>query len=260
VQEHLDPDRLILLALSESAPEGGETAHLTECADCRVEVYSLRHVADLGSESQDLSDLPPPPERVWQGIAAEVARLDHRHGDEAAAGSGTEEPGDRGARPALTGLPARAGARRRGGSRRWVAPLVAALAAAIVGVAGTVAVVRLNQRPAPVAVTAHADLAPLPIAPATARGEAEILAGDQLRLDVRNLPLTPGYYQVWLMNPEDLSQMLPVGVLGAVPDTVLSIAPTTDLNRYRLIDISAQAYGGDGTHSGKSVLRGTLTN
>lgn len=228
MQEHLDPDRLILLALAESAPEIAETVHLSECPDCRVEVDSLRHVADLGSESQALGHLPPPPERVWQGIAAEVAAME---------------------RPKVVRLP-----------RRWVAPLVAALAAAVVGIAGTVAVVRFADRGATSAITAHADLMRLAIAPAAAHGEAQLVAGDRLRLAVRDLPLTTGYYQVWLMNPEDLTQMVPVGILGDLSDTELPIAPTTDLNRYRLIDISAQAYGGDGAHSGKSLLRGTLTN
>jgi hypothetical protein len=123
-----------------------------------------------------------------------------------------------------------------------------------------VAVVRFADRGATSAVTAHADLARLAIAPAAAHGEAQIVAGDRLRLAVRDLPLTTGYYQVWLMNPDDLTQMVPVGVLGDLSDTVLPIAPTTDLNRYRLIDISAQAYGGDGARSGRSLLRGTLTN
>jgi hypothetical protein len=235
VQEHLDPDRLILLALAESVPEIAETVHLTECPECRVEIDSLRHVADLGSESQELGHLPPPPERVWLGIAAEVAQME---------------------RPAIR--PTR---RARRAERRWVAPLVAALAAAVVGIAGTAAVARFTGRESTAAVTAHADLSRLPIAPAAAHGEAQIVASDRLRLEVRDLPLTTGYYQVWLMNPEDLSQMVPVGIIRPEdPETVLPIAPTTNLNRYRLIDVSAQAYGGNGTHSGKSLLRGTLTN
>ena len=175
MQEHLDPDRLILLALAESTPEIAETVHLSGCAECRVEIDSLRHVADLGSESQALADLPPPPERVWQAIAAEVAGMDP-------------------VRPATVGGPGRA-------PRRWAAPLVAALAAAVIGIAGTVAVIKLAERSAPATVTAHADLSRLAIAPAAAHGEAEIVAGDRLRLDVRDLPLTTGYYQVWLMNP-----------------------------------------------------------
>jgi anti-sigma-K factor RskA len=137
--------------------------------------------------------------------------------------------------------------------------VLAAATAAVLATAGTVAVIRLADHPAAVDVTAEADLAPLPLAPRAAHGDARVLAGHQLRLDVTDLPNTTGYYQVWLMNPDDLTQMVPVGILGSGPDSVLPISPTTDLNRYRLIDISAQPYGGNGTHSGKSLLRGTLS-
>ncbi len=235
MQEHLDPDRLILLALAENPQHFHETAHLAGCLECQVELDSLRHVAELGSESQDLSDLPPPPERVWQAIAAEVAQP-------------------------TTGKPKVIDIAARRRPRRWLTPVLAAVAAAIIGIAGTVTVIRFVGRPTQAMITAHADLTRLKIAPDAAYGEAQVVAGDQLRLSVRNLPLTTGYYQVWLMNPENLTQMVPVGILGDLSTTVLPIAPTTDLNRYRLIDISAQAYGGDGTHSGKSLLRGTLTN
>lgn len=38
------------------------------------------------------------------------------------------------------------------------------------------------------------------------------------------------------------------------------LPPGADLNRYRLVDISAEAYDGDAAHSGKSLLSRTLTN
>jgi hypothetical protein len=40
---------------------------------------------------------------------------------------------------------------------------------------------------------------------------------------------------------------------------VLTVPPGTDLNRYRLVDVSDEPHDGDATHSGKSLLRGTLT-
>ena len=242
--QHLDPDRLVLLALSESSAEQDESVHLAGCAGCRGEIDALKYVAEVGAETQSLRDLPPPPDRVWAGIAADVAQAG---------------PADH----AVVRLPSGAGrpaaSRRR--SRRWTAPVLAAAAAAVLAIAGTVAVTRLTDRPPPPAVTARAALAPLPTAPASARGDAEVLSGDQLRLAVANLPLTTGYYEIWLLNPDDTTKMLSIGNLpGQAGDVTLPIPPGTDLNRYRLVDISAEAHDGNSAHSGDSLLRGTLTN
>ena len=38
------------------------------------------------------------------------------------------------------------------------------------------------------------------------------------------------------------------------------LPPTLDLRTYHIVDISAEPYDGDQTHSENSVLRGTLTN
>jgi hypothetical protein len=40
----------------------------------------------------------------------------------------------------------------------------------------------------------------------------------------------------------------------------LPVPPGTDLNRFRLVDISDEPHDGDSTHSGRSLLRGTLTS
>ena len=40
----------------------------------------------------------------------------------------------------------------------------------------------------------------------------------------------------------------------------LPLPPTLDLRTYHIVDISAEPYDGDQTHSTESVLRGTLTN
>jgi hypothetical protein len=53
---------------------------------------------------------------------------------------------------------------------------------------------------------------------------------------------------------------LPTTALSGAKDAVLPLPPGVDLNRYRLVDVSAEAYDGNAAHSGKSLLRGTLTN
>jgi hypothetical protein len=228
---HLDPDRLVLLALSEEPAGTDESAHLAGCAGCRAELDELRHVALLGAETQEVRDLPPPPPRVWAGIAAATA-----------------------AAPV-----------RRRPRRRWAVPVLAAAAAVVLAVAGTVAVDRWVTRTTEPPITAKAILSRLTTAPAAAQGDAEILAGSSLRLGVRNLPLTTGYYQVWLIDPDDTTKMmsmgnLPIAALSGAKDAVLPLPPGVDLNRYRLVDVSAEAYDGNAAHSGKSLLRGTLTN
>jgi hypothetical protein len=54
--------------------------------------------------------------------------------------------------------------------------------------------------------------------------------------------------------------MVALGSLLDRQDVVLPVPPGTDLNRYRLVDVSDEPHDGDATHSGRSLLRGTLTN
>jgi hypothetical protein len=234
---HLDPDRLVLLALTEDDADDAEVAHLAICAGCRAEIDALKEVAELGSETQDLRELPAPPERVWSGITAAIAKP----------------------------VSVRAPEPDRRKKRRWLAPALAAAAAALLAIAGTVTVIQLADRAPKPDVTARATLAPLAIAPPTAHGTARVLSGDQLQLFIQNLPLTTGYYEVWLIDPENTAKMMAIGNLSAGnlsarQGEVLPLPPGADLNRYRLVDVSAEAYDGNSAHSGKSLLRGTLTN
>jgi anti-sigma-K factor RskA len=252
----LDPDRLVILALGEGGQDAAESDHLAGCAGCRTEMEAFQHVAALSAETQGLHDLPPPPDRVWQSIAAEVAQ----------ARPTQARPSPAEAVPARPSAATPPGVRRPTVTRssrprpRWLSPVLAAAAAAVLAIAGTATVIRLTDRPTTVAVTAQAALAPLPNAPANARGDARVLAGDQLHLHASDLPLTTGFYEVWLIDPDDVTKMISVGTLNAAADVTLPIAPTVDLNRYRLVDVSAEANDGDSAHSGKSLLRGTLTN
>jgi hypothetical protein len=239
--QHLDPDRLVLLAFSDStAAADDEAVHLAGCSGCQAEIDTLKHVADLGAETQDLRDLPPPPDHVWAGIAAEVARA------------------ERTTAPVVDLAEARERRRRR---PRWLMPTVAAAAAAVLAVAGTVATLEWTDRSGTTRVEASATLEPLEGVPPAAAGAAQVLADGQLSVDVRNLPLTPGHYEIWLIDPDDTDKMQALGAMPQNADEVrLPIPPGTDLNRYRLVDVSAEPNDGNSAHSGNSLLRGTLTS
>jgi hypothetical protein len=240
--QHLDPDRLVLLALSEEPENSAESDHLAECAACRHDLAMFRDVADLGAEGQDLGDLPAPPERIWQAIKADIAVTT----------------------PPAAAAPVTRPVRQHpvaGRSRpRWLIPVIAAAAAAVVAVAGTVVVERVVDRPPAEQISARATLKPLAAVPADAGGSVHVLAGGEMQIDVRNLPLTTGFHEVWLIDPDDLTKMVAVGNLTDKPDVVLPVPPGTDLNRYRLVDVSDEPHDGDAGHSGHSLLRGTLTS
>jgi Anti-sigma-K factor rskA len=244
---HLDPDRLALLALSESSADPGESTHLVDCAACRHDLDALQHVVRLATDGDDLRDLPAPPPRVWQAIQADVARLNEPPVTE----PGTDTVVHR------NGTTSR---RRQRPERRWRAPVLSAAAAAIIAVAGTVTVIEVLQRQPDTKTIASASLKPLPSVPAAAHGTARVLADDEMQIDVRNLPLTTGFHEVWLIDPEDTKRMVALGNLTDKADAVLPIPPGTDLNQYRLVDISDEPHDGDAAHSGHSLLRGVLTS
>ncbi|MET7708393.1 anti-sigma factor [Micromonospora sp. NPDC005413] len=259
--QHLDHDRLVFLALGESEADNGESTHLDTCAHCRVEMATLQRVAGLGAETQDLGDLPDPPEHIWQGIAAEISAAealpsltDTRRQQVPEQVSGTT------AEPTVTRLDSGRHSRRGRGWSRWASVAVTAVAAAAVGVLGTVSVLRPDDpAPAPTqVVVASAPLAAYGSTPPAAKGDARVLQDGQLHLHVANLPSVPGYYEVWLINPTTMD-MFSVGTLGGGPDALLPLPPTADLKSYSVVDVSAEQFDNNSRHSGDSLLRGTLT-
>ncbi|MFY1695318.1 anti-sigma factor [Solwaraspora sp. WMMA2101] len=259
---HLEHDRLVFLALGETEADAGESGHLSGCPRCRTELETIRYVGQVGAETQDLTDLPEPADHVWQRIVAEL--------DEPAAGhdpvpSGVDEPTAAPAPAPTSAVPApapvvplRPGRRSRRWPRQWV-PVVTAIAAAIAGVVGTVTVVRLvSPPPAGSEVVASAALAAFGDAPADAAGEARVFDDGRLHLHVAGLPRPAGYYQVWLIDP-DTMQMFPVGTLADAADVLMPLPTNVDLDAYRLVDVSAEEYDNDPSHSGQSLLRGTLS-
>ncbi|WBC14392.1 anti-sigma factor [Micromonospora sp. WMMA1998] len=254
--QHLDHDRLVFLALGESEAADGEATHLDTCGHCRGELETLQHVAGLGAGTQGLTDLPDPPEHVWQGIVAEIRAA------EELPTLADRRPPRGGEQVAVQERPATTARRRRG--RRWpgwATTAVTATAAAVIGVAGTAAVLGTGgDEPAPQpTVLASAPLAAFGATPKDASGDARVLGDNQLHLHVANLPNVPGYYEVWLIDPKTM-EMFSVGTLSnGSGDALLPIPPNVDLRTYSVVDISAEQYDNNTRHSGDSLLRGTLT-
>ncbi|MFG1672856.1 anti-sigma factor [Micromonospora sp. NPDC049282] len=251
--QHLDHDRLVFLALGESEAADGESTHLDTCGHCRGELETLRHVAGLGAGTQGLTDLPAPPEHVWQGIVAEI-----RAAEELPTLNGRRPPraGDEAGDPAGRAAVATRGRRWP----RWASTAVTATAAAIIGVAGTAVVLGGGDEPAPQpTVLASAPLAAFGSTPKDASGDARVLGDDQLHLHVANLPSVPGYYEVWLIDPKTM-RMFSVGTLSkGSGDALLPIPRNVDLGTFSVVDVSAEQYDNKPAHSGDSLLRGTLT-
>jgi anti-sigma-K factor RskA len=227
---HLEEDDLMLVAFGQQ-PEGDDAAaHLASCAHCQAEIQALTQLVTVGRQTRDVSDLPPPPPRVWARVAAQT-QVD----------SVPQPP----SRPIVNKAP-------------WLRLALAGAAAALVAAVGTWLLVRPGP-PTPPTVVASAQLSAFGNTPAQAKGSAQVLSGGRLAVDVTNLPPAgPGYYEVWLIDP-DTSQMFSVGVLGNDPRATFPLPPNVDLTRYRLVDVSVEQFDNQPTHSGDSLLRGALT-
>jgi hypothetical protein len=255
--QHVDPDRLAFLALGEPPADADAVvvaAHLRECGACRDEVAVLRHVVELARDTVRHADDARPPEAVWDRIAGQT-------------GIGAPRPldlprplGPGGPPAGVRARPTRPDRRHAAPRPRWPRTAAALVAAAAVGVLGTLGTLRPWQSDPQPVVASSAVLAPVAGGPGGASGRAVVVrtpTGPELRISATRLPLQQGYYEVWVYDGQ--RKMHSVGVLGAGSTAVLPLPPTLDLRTYPVVDISAEQYDGDQTHSETSVLRGTLT-
>jgi hypothetical protein len=250
---HIDAETLALVALGESVDPMAEV-HIDTCALCRRELDELRSTIMVARSAVGEVALTDPPARVWQAIRGELG-LDPalvppsrpaRVPSVATVGSAPTPVADLSAHRA-----------RRAGIPRIMTAVAAAAAAALITGAvlgwGAAAPRDAGQ------VLAAASLDALPDWPA-ANGEATLaqLADGQRVLRVALDADVAGdvVREVWLLTPE-VDGLISLGYLtGAsgefiVPDSV-------DLDRFSVVDISAEPLDGDPTHSGDSIVRGAL--
>lgn len=81
--------------------------------------------------------------------------------------------------------------------------------------------------------------------------------GFRLDLDLGELPATDqGYYELWLIKSLETGEMQSLGFVDG--SGTIDLPPGLDPDEYATVDISIEPLDGVPTHSGNSVLRGTL--
>jgi len=264
--QHCDDDVLALVALGEE-PTHADAAHLDACPQCQAEVESLRRLVSTVRVPVPDGTAVPPPQRVWDEIAAAtgVSVAPRSVGQRSSSdpvpitpAAGTPIPP---APPQDGGSPLRGRRRAAGGSSRRSLLAVAASALVVGAVGGSVGSALLRSEPPapkPTVVT-QVVLAALPVDP-SAKGEAQVVStgnGRELAVDVSRLTSTTGLYEVWLID-RGVKKMIPLGILhGSKGEFV--IPPGVDLGQYPIIDVSEEPLDGNPQHSGKSLLRGTIS-
>lgn len=185
--------------------------------------------------------IEPPPE-LWDRIAAELDRDDE--------GRGRNDDRDDDTAP-VTETPV-VELRRR---RRWIATAaIAAAAAVILVVIGLVSLIPGDEDPRRVEVA----LAPLPEHPG-ATGEATVIEDDdtyRIEFDVDGVePGAAADLELWLLTPE-VDELVSLGRVDRSGE--VTVDDDVDLDEFSVLDLSIEPRDGDPTHSGNSVVRGTI--
>ena len=228
---HLDADTIALIALGEQV-DAQDLDHVTSCSKCQSQLDELRAVVATARSITHDDRLVSPPDSVWAGIAQAVD------------GAPSNDPAV---------APAAATPQRRAS---WFA--LAASIGIVIGGLGTFAAVEFTSSDTAPAVIAQANLEPLRSGEQPAQAMVQQVDGkDVLVVKANSLPVTDGFYEVWLLAP-DAQSMVSVGMLDTNDSGSFPLPPGMDLNQYPVVDISLEHFDGDTTHSTDSVLRGKL--
>lgn len=245
--QHCDPEDLALLALGESPEDADVVPHLEHCEICQSEVRELSRVVQIGRSIEIDDQLVAPPVNVWTGITTALA--------EGAAADG-ETP------KAASSNVVSLSSRKR---RTWLPTAVAAALCLVLGGVVGGLFVKSNddgQTQSPF-VVASATLDPVPGGPdpqTTGAAKLERVDGQYvLRVDATGLRQPDGFYEVWMMDPENAG-LVAIGTFNANQQSATFPVPEgLPMSSFNSVDISDEPFDGVPGHSKVSVLRGTLT-
>lgn len=234
-----DPDDLAASAL---ARDGEPTVEPADPRDRSLLQMDRRVVALGRSISDEDRARHEPPTDLWDRISAELSDSN----------SGTITS-------ALSPAPASGGAEVVDLASRRRAPRMMAAAAAVVLLVVGVVGVTLNRQGGNELV-ASTDLELLA---GGGTGTAELVKesdGMHLRVDVSGLSAAEraDFFELWLLTPDgkDPQSLTKFEDRSGVIDVRLPAGMST--TRFPVVDISEEINDGDNTHSGKSILRGSL--
>jgi len=255
--DHPDPDDLVVRAALGEPLSDEERSLLASDPALQAEVEELAQVIALADDPVD----GPVPAHLWDGIAAEAfgqaaADTEDAVGEQAVDGTAG---GVTGAGPA-TGQPDRGAQVIAMPSRRWRTTTTLGLAAAAAVAVGVVVIGPGIVPDAEVEPVAAATLEPFgehQVQPASGRVVRTGNGHKLLELDLSALPPLEGdFYEVWLLDDRD-GRLISLGPVR--PDGVYVLPPGVEVGDFPLVDVSIEPPDGDPTHSGNSVLRGSLS-
>ncbi|MGW2233382.1 anti-sigma factor domain-containing protein [Streptomyces sp. NPDC001759] len=261
--KHTDEETLALMALGELSSDSDDL-HLQSCQACRGELEALRRVVTTAraSEPEEVELLQPPAE-LWTDIATELD-LAHVSADAVAAVAAVDEgphavAADNDERlepPAEHSVPTPRATRGQLISRRARFSVALAACAALLGATAGSAITWWVTRGGSTASAGQAraldSLRPASKGYASLRGTK---AHRSLTIQVKGLPSTSGYFEVWLMDRSH-TKLVSMGVLDPDGKATLPVPKNIDLREYSVVDVSVQPYNGKPDHSGKSIVRG----
>lgn len=153
---------------------------------------------------------------------------------------------------------------RRAVRTSWIVGAAAALVFVVVGVA------LVTNRSADDSVVATAELTYDPAAfdplGADASAIARLVERDgsyEIVIDDADLPAVTedADLELWLIETDERGDIVDVAPVSVVDGPGTYTVPTTlDVSTHRVVDISIEPRDGDQTHSGRSILRGRLTD
>jgi len=248
---------------TESAAAEPATAEATHAGHRRTKPAHAAPARADGSQTEPAHAVPAPSAPASAGPAsAEPAQAAPAHAEPVHAGPAAVELPQAGRGPAsvadLNRGPAFVVDLNRRRRRAWVPIAAAACAVGLVGGIAGGAWWQSTRVPAPETVIAQAQLDALP--GWTASGSASIEETPDGRrevvVDLVGGAGADGIREVWLLTP-DAKGLVSVGLLDG--DTGrFSIPAGLDLAEYPVVDVSAEPADGNPTHSGDSIVRGTL--
>ena len=155
---------------------------------------------------------------------------------------------------------------RRPATRRVLIGVVAALMAVVIGVGALIARRDVTGQVLATATLAY-DPASFDALGAGAVGGAHLVSHDgTLKIEIVDADLpSPGEgadLEVWLIRPDEsgnVADLVSLGVVSPSDPESLDVPPSHDPSLYNVVDISVEPRDGDASHSGRTVLRGPLT-